>query len=298
MKKHKSMIVLGAVLVLLVAAYVGLGKYQSAQDEKQEKEAESAKVYVTNLTGIAGISYTDGSSSFSFTKTDNSWGYDEDASFPLDETYVTYMESALSKIEAVRVIKESDAMSAYGLENPAYTVTLTDKGGEKTNIYIGNATGDNYYLTLDQKTVYTVASTITDSLVWDLNSMVLLDTFPSISSGNLVSVDIARDGTTTTYTEDDEEAIANCAGGLGAVDTTSMAAYDIKDDTAQAAYGLDSGNRMTIVVKYTDENEESQTLTLYIGNKDSAGENYYMQIEGSGIVYNENVNTINSILNQ
>lgn len=298
MKKHKGLIILAVVFLLLVAVYFGISQYLSAAEERQADAEEANKIYVTNITGITKISYTDGQDSFSFTKTDNNWSYDGDSAFPLDDSYVTYMESELEKIEAVRKLENTEELSSYGLDNPMYIIHITDAEGTVTDINIGNTAGENYYLTIDKSTIYTVDSTVIDSLVWDLNSMVLMDTFPTISNGNLVSMEITEGGNITTFnTENNEEEISVCAGGLGAIEVSNMIAYGITEDSAQAEYGLDSGNRITATATYTEEDEE-KTVTLYIGTKDEAEENYYIQIEGSGIVYAENVDVVNNILNK
>lgn len=52
--------------------------------------------------------------------------------------------------------------------------------------YIGNATGENYYVTYgDKSKIYTVSSDITSSLSYSLDNLIETDTFPTLSTGNL-----------------------------------------------------------------------------------------------------------------
>lgn len=62
---------------------------------------------------------------------------------PLSES----LASTFQKVEAVRELKNADALSDYGLDKPTYTVSVKDKTGKSMTYYIGNATGENYYVT-------------------------------------------------------------------------------------------------------------------------------------------------------
>ena len=74
----------------------------------------------------------------------------------------------------------------YGLDHPTYTVTLTDEAGTVTTIKIGNATGNDYYATVDDtEKVYTIPATSLDDIQTELDQIAQLDTYPSIGSGNL-----------------------------------------------------------------------------------------------------------------
>ena len=75
------------------------------------------------------------------------------------------LASTFQKVEAVRELKNTDAPSDYGLDKPTYTVSVKDKTGKSMTYYIGNATGENYYVTYgDKSKIYTVSSDITSSL--------------------------------------------------------------------------------------------------------------------------------------
>ena len=58
-------------------------------------------------------------------------------------------------------------------------------------MYIGNTTGENYYVTInDTKKVYTITSDLVTSLQFDLSGLVENDSVPSIGSGNLKKVEV------------------------------------------------------------------------------------------------------------
>ena len=189
-------------------------------------------------------------------------------------------------------------MADYGLEEPAYTVELTESDGTVTDVYFGNTTGDYYYVTVnDTGTVYTVSTTAIEDLNYTLDDMAQLDDYPSIGSGNLLKEVITQNGETTTYDSENEEQtedIAAVAGGLGAVTLSEAADYSVEDKDL-AGFGLDENTRITVEATYTEDDEEN-VLTLYIGNEDGDG-NRYVMINDSRIVYLISTEVCDNILN-
>ena len=107
----------------------------------------------------------------------------------------------------------------------------------------------------------------------------------SFGSGNLVRISVTQNGETVSYdseNEDQSEDIAAAAGGLGAVTLSDAADYSAEDADMEK-YGLDQESRITVEAVYT-ENEEENTLFLYIGDEDGEGSRYVM-IGDSRIVY-------------
>ena len=101
----------------------------------------------------------------------------------------------------------------------------------------GDLTGDYYYVSVNGgEPVYTVSSSVIDGLGYTLDDMAVLDAYPAIGSGNLVSESITQNGETTTYdseNEDQDEDIAAVAGGLGAVTLSDVADYSVADEDRQ-----------------------------------------------------------------
>ena len=106
--------------------------------------------------------------------------------YPITQSSLESLASTFQKVEAVRELKNADALSDYGLDKPTYTVSVKDKTGKSMTYYIGNATGENYYVTYgDKSKIYTVSSDITSSLSYSLDNLIETDTFPTLSTGNL-----------------------------------------------------------------------------------------------------------------
>ena len=296
MKKKKGPVILIGVLVLLLILYFALSTWNKKQDSKEE---ETVKVTDLKTSEITGVKYDLGTGEMNFEKDGDTWYYTADKDFPLRQSYPKTVADAMGQLSADRELEDADALEEYGLDHPTYTVTLTDEDGTVTTIKVGNATGNDYYATVDDtEKVYTIPTTSLDDIQTELDQIAQLDTYPSIGSGNLKKEVITENGTTTTYdseNEDQEEEIAAVAGGLGAVSLTTVADYSV-EDADLAGYGLDEASRITVEAAYTKDDDE-KTMKMYIGSEDGSG-NRYVMLDGSKIVYQISDEVCKNILNQ
>lgn len=296
MKKKKGSLILTGVLVLLLILYFALSTWNKKQDSKEE---ETVKVTDLKTSAITGVKYDLGTGEMNFEKDGDTWYYTADKDFPLRQSYPKTVADAMGRLSADRELEDADALEEYGLDHPTYTVTLTDEDGAVTTIKVGNATGNDYYATVDDtEKVYTIPATSLDDIQTELDQIAQLDTYPSIGSGNLKKEVITQNGETTTYdseNEDQAEDVAAVAGGLGAATLSEAADYSV-DDADLAGYGLDETSRITVEVTYTSDDED-QTMTLYIGGENGSGDRYVM-MNDSRIVYLISDEICNNILNQ
>ena len=257
------------------------------------------KVTDLKTSEITGVKYDLGTGEMNFEKDGDTWYYTADKDFPLRQSYPKTVADAMGQLNADRELEDADALEEYGLDNPTYTVTLTDGDGAVTTIKVGNATGNDYYATVDDtEKVYTIPATSLDDIQTELDQIAQLDTYPSIGSGNLKKEVITQNGETTTYdseNEDQAEDVAAVAGGLGAATLSEVADYSV-DDADLTGYGLDKTSKITVEVTYTSDAED-QTMTLYIGGENGSGDRY-VRINDSRIVYLISDEICNNILNQ
>ena len=189
MRQKRSLTILILVFAGLLALYAGISFYQKKQSSKSRS---SSKLTVKELESITSISYNNGED-LSFIKKNGTWYNKKDSEYPLEQTYLKNMASQFQNIQAVRKLENGDSLEEYGLENPAYTIKVKDKKGTEATYYIGNASGENYYLTLDDKSqIYTVSSDIISNLSYSLKDMMKTDTFPELSTGNLKKVTVTN----------------------------------------------------------------------------------------------------------
>ncbi len=290
MKKNKLMLLL-VVLVALVAVYFGLSAYNKHAETKKEEEEKEAEIHLVDADSLTKISYTDGSSTMAFVSEDGTWYYDADHEIPIAQSTLDSLETTITGLEAVREIKDPDDLEDYGLTSPLYEISYTDSDDKEHTLHVGDATGENYYASIDDsEKVYTIDSTLTGSLQFDLSEVVDNDTVPSIGSGNLKKVEITVAGETTKYKDEDD--LSELAGGFGALSLTAPVDYHVTDETL-SNYGLTESERTTATATYKN-GDDKETFTVYIGKETGDG-NRYLMVDGSKLVYQVSTDIINNM---
>lgn len=294
MRQKRSLTILILVFAGLLALYAGISFYQKKQSSKSRS---SSKLTVKELESITSISYNNGED-LSFIKKNGTWYNKKDSEYPLEQTYLKNMASQFQNMQAVRKLENGDSLEEYGLESPAYTIKVKDKKGTETTYYIGNASGENYYLTLDDKSqIYTVSSDIISNLSYSLKDMMKTDTFPELSTGNLKKVTVTNGSKKTVYTKKSKNSMDDIAGGLGVFTFGDCQNYSVKEKEL-SKYGLDEKSRISVDITYKDTStKKTKSLTLYIGAKDKEKENYYVQLKDSNMVYLSDCDVVKNILN-
>ena len=168
MKKYKSMIILLAVFVAFFVLYFVMGKINDYQASKDVEET----IMVTDFDSLVSLEYTDGETTMSFAKVDGVWTCADNEEITLDSDSVESIANVLAQVEAVRVLEGAGELSEYGLETPAYTITMENESGTTMTLYIGDAVDENYYVTTNDKVVvYTIGSSAVTNLEFDITAL-------------------------------------------------------------------------------------------------------------------------------
>ncbi len=320
MKKNtRTLIILGAVLVICIGAYIGVSVYNNNQARKTAEEAKAVQIYADGRSAPISISYESGGTVMSFVLESDKWFVADNKDFPLKQSSLTSLASTLNSLTAVRTLDIPPSLSAYGLDTPAYTVSAADAAGNTLKLLIGAQYEDNYYAMPEGgDKVYTISSTLVSSLDTDLMSLIALDTIPTLSETTIDTIKLSsstssltldkhlnKDGTTTwfivngtEYTAADEFVLPASAeklpekyvgNAVTAVSSARFASCAAFKPTAEelAAYGLDAP-KLTVTVDYTtttgtgiNKTSESGTVILEIGGPLSDGSGYYARLPGS-----------------
>lgn len=157
-KQKKQLIMLVVVLLAVIIAFVVVTKL--SQDDKED---EALKYQVTDMTkdSVTKLSYTNENGTFSFTKVDDSWQYDNDTSLNIKESTLDNMVAKVASLESDNQITDVSDASIYGLDSPDITISISD-GNKAETINIGdyNLTTSTYYVSRDEDTsvIYTTTS--------------------------------------------------------------------------------------------------------------------------------------------
>ena len=165
MKKYRTMIILLGVFGVLIGLYFAMQYINKAKTENNQDDI----IMVTELGNLAAMEYTNGETTMSFTSSEGVWTVTDNSEFNLDSDIVDTIANELSQVQANRVLEGEDELSAYGLDEPAYTITLTTDAGAEITLYIGNEVDGNYYATTgDKVVVYVIGSSVVDALEFDI----------------------------------------------------------------------------------------------------------------------------------
>ena len=293
--KKKGIWIMAAVLVLLSGVYFLLKSQNEKQQQEAQREAEAAKIPVTKDMDLQKISYTDGTDTMTFCKEEN-WIWEAEPEITLDQDVMTVMEETFSNLTADRELTGGDTLADYGLEDPVYTLKLTDTQGKQKSIYVGNPVEQGRYVTVDDKSrIFTVDGQITGQLYFSLDQVARQETF-SIPAGssNLQQVSVTGQGEEKVYVNEEEaeensgeehsvRPIDTVIEGLGAITYESCEDYNAEPEEL-SAYGLDEASRITVTVTYKEE-DETKTKTFYVGSGSPEGTKRYLQMEGSNQVH-------------
>ena len=123
-KQTKTLAVLAAALVVCGGAYAALRVWNGQQAQIDDT------VYVTQLSDLTALSFTNAQGELSFTKAEDVWQYDGDDAFPADQEAVEDLAEQVGSLAAIRVIDDPEDLSAYGLDEPALQASVT-AGGDR-----------------------------------------------------------------------------------------------------------------------------------------------------------------------
>ena len=317
-KKH--FIILAAAALLLLLAYLVVSGYSRWSEEKEAaEEAEMLQVTDLDSDSIMKLSYTDGETEMSFTKDEDSWSYDGDSRLPLDQSVVTGAIDSYTAVSGTRRLDDAGADEDYGFDSPAYTISMKDDDGNVTRLEIGADTGEGYYMTADDgETVYTVESSIVDSMVFDEDSLIEYETFPGIYESIFHKIVVKRDGETLleyeAEEEDDESADSDdgdadndespaeiYAGEVGSIYFDNCVDYYAEDDEL-GKYGLNRSSRKEVTVTYDDttdtDDDKMAKVTFYMGStvEEDDVTYVYIMLADSDMVYKVDASDMEELL--
>lgn len=166
-KQKKQFVIVLAVLVVMILAYLGIRFYNSKQEEKEAAEEEAATITITDFDtdDVTVFSYQLDGATLSFTKDGDDWFYDGDTTLDMDEDTIESMLSAVASLTAEEELEEYESLSDYGLESPENTIVITTSDSTIT-LLVGDAneiTGDYYVMTEDSDIIYLISTSLSST---------------------------------------------------------------------------------------------------------------------------------------
>ncbi len=164
-KKKKQMKLMLIVLLIVAIAIAGILIYQHQQSSKEDAAEKDKILAEINVEDVTAFSYYLDGEQLSFTKTDDTWVYDNDTSLSIDTDKVEEMLTDAATVSYSSIVEDAGELSDYGLDAPGNVIVI-DTADENYTFTIGNTndiTNETYMMFGSDTTVYTMSSDLTDA---------------------------------------------------------------------------------------------------------------------------------------
>lgn len=284
MKRRIQAMALLAALTLLC----GCGKKEA------QPQQEDMAVNIVPVEGVTALELCDGEVTLRFARTDDTWHWVDDGTFPLDQDAVAALLALPSSLAAAEPVQGQGELSGYGLETPKKYVTATADGADST-IYVGSQTSDGRWYVLPPDGVVRLAAQADgEALSRSIYDMAVLPELPAITEENLISLTLTgAEGKQVTFSVDESgvrrsgardvtEKTASLVDELGKLAVTACVDYDPADGAA-AVCGLDAPEAI-LAVNYVNAHGGDGALTLTVGGSTGDG-GRYVTLNGDATIY-------------
>ena len=284
MKRRIRAMALLAALTLLC----GCGKKEA------QPQQEDMAVNIVPVEGVTALELCDGEVTLRFARTDDTWHWVDDGTFPLDQDAVAALLALPSSLAAAEPVQGQGELSGYGLETPKKYVTATADGADST-IYVGSQTSDGrWYVLTPDGVVRLAAQADGEALSRSIYDMAVLPELPAITEENLISLTLTgAEGKQVTFSVDESgvrrsgardvtEKTAPLVDELGKLAVTACVDYDPADGAA-AVCGLDVPEAI-LAVNYVNAHGGDGALTLTVGGSTGDG-GRYVTLNGDATIY-------------
>jgi len=284
MKRRIRAMALLAALTLLC----GCGKKEA------QPQQEDMAVNIVPVEGVTALELCDGEVTLRFARTDDTWHWVDDGTFPLDQDAVAALLALPSSLAAAEPVQGQGELSGYGLETPKKYVTATADGADST-IYVGSQTSDGrWYVLTPDGVVRLAAQADGEALSRSIYDMAVLPELPAITEENLISLTLTgAEGKQVTFSVDESgvrksgardvtEKTASLVDELGKLAVTACVDYDPADGAA-AVCGLDVPE-VILAVNYVNAHGGDGALTLTVGGSTGDG-GRYVTLNGDATIY-------------
>ena len=278
-KATKLYALLGVLLVVCITAFA-----VSRYEEKKEQIKNSGEVILEIPTdSVTALSWTNDSGTFSFTK-DETWVYDDDNAFPVDEEKINDLLEQFTSFAAAFAIDDVEDYTQYGLDEPICTIRIT-AGEESYTVELGDFSkmDEQRYISIGDGKAYLVSHDPLDEFDAVLRDMILDDTIPEFDtaeqiefSGNENYTIIRNEDGKSICADDiyftdgqplDTDNVDTVLSAIQSLSLTNYVSYNVTDEEL-TTFGLDDPE-LTVKMKYSTRDddgnvEDSGTLLLRI----------------------------------
>ena len=273
MKRYKRILILLGVLAVACVATFAVSRYE----EYKEEIANSDEVILEIPTdSVTSLSWTIGDETLAFHK-DESWLYDEDSAFPVDEEKISDLLAQFSEFGVSFIIENVEDYGQYGLDDPECTIDIAT-AEQSYEIKLGDFSqmDEQRYVDIGDGNVYLVSTDPMDAYDVDLSDLILNDEIPDFESVSHITF-AGEESYTVTYEEDsgksysaddvyfnpdgeplDSDLVDSYLSSLSGVDLSEYVTYNATDEELED-YGM-KDPELTVTVDYSTLDEEDEEV--------------------------------------
>ena len=181
MKSITSRIV-GIFFVLFMLTFMVTTGVLEEQKE-QERLIKSTKLFA-DMGEIESFVYSRGTRVRRMIKQNGDWLWEDDITYYIDQAEMKKKIDALLELTAVDKVEEIEKSVEYGVDDPSYSISLTDINQKTKTVSVGETTGERqFYVKIDdQKEIYITDETIKEIIIAVDSGRNLQDRLDAISS--------------------------------------------------------------------------------------------------------------------
>lgn len=313
-RQRRTITILTAVLLTLLAAVLIVLGIRYRENREETPEGDEPLAVSMTVDGYSALVYNNGSTTLSFTVTEEGdWVWENDPGFPLRQETINSILALLINWRPQQTLAAEEDLSAYGLDEPTGSLTLTGADGSVRTLSFGKTTTDGtsrYVMEQsDPATVYIIADTLFTQMSVPIYDMCELPVLPLLEEGSIRSILIRgpenEDGTPSlltvlttvrrngddgpvTWLQGSENVTANetvqaLLEDIRALVLTQCVDYDPSDE-ALSICGFDMPPA-ALTVNYTTDAGTDETMSLTIGAQVLDGSGRYVRLGDSTTIY-------------
>ena len=319
MKRAKKLYILLGVLAVICVATFALTQFE---EDKEKIKATGEIIMEVSSDDVQSLSWEYGETSLAFHK-DETWVYDEDEAFPVDEAQIHDMLEQFEAFGVSFIIEEVTDYGMYGLDEPectikfatedqSYTVEVGDFSNMDEERYVSIGDGNVYLAKVDPLEEFDVV--LKDMIKHDEDLSYEQVTQIKFEGAENYTIFYEEDSAATYCAEDvyftekngetlplDTDRVGNWLESLTTLNPTDYVTYNVTDAELES-YNLVEPE-LTVTVDYTTEKdgkEISDTFVLSVSrnpeelaaaeeaeskNEEAEDVSAYVRIGESQIVY-------------
>lgn len=174
--------IIGVFFVLFMLTFMVTTGILEEQKEK-ERLIKSTKLFA-DMGEIESFVYSRGTRVRKMIRQNGDWVWEDDTTYYVDQTEMEKKIDALLELTAVGKVEEIEHSVEYGVNDPSYSIALTDINQKTKTVSVGKTAGERqFYVKIDdQEEIYITDETIKEIIIAIDSGRNLQDRLDAISS--------------------------------------------------------------------------------------------------------------------